>query len=95
MDVESQATLDEVVDRAKRNLDASVAPVIDRLQAVGAALIDRITSEIAPILHGLQVSLADTEGKAVADLHGLLDRLNGAKLMFIAGGFELQIPEKK
>lgn len=95
MDVESQQTIDEAIDRAKASIDSSAAAAIDSLQNAGTVLIDRLTSEAGNILHGLEVSLTDTESKAVEDLHGLLDRLNGARLMFIEGGFELQVPEKK
>lgn len=95
MDVESQTTIDEAIGRAKAAVDSSAAAAIDRLQNVAAVSIDRFMTEIGPILHGLQVSLADTEGRAVADVHGLLDRLNGAKLVLVDGGLQLSIPERK
>jgi hypothetical protein len=44
--------------------------------------------------HG-QADLAALLAQAVADAHALLDRLNGAKLVFVAGGMELQVPPRK
>lgn len=75
----AQKATDEVVDRAATALDLRVGP---------------LETALCSILKGALQGLQDVEGKAVMDLHGVLDRLNGAELKFIDGGFKLYVPPR-
>ena len=59
MDVESQATIDEAVDRLQTvgaaaidRAHAAGDELVDRLQAVGTALVDRAIAEASNVVNG-------------------------------------------
>lgn len=91
MDVESQATLDEAVNRAQAGLTTAGNELIDRLQTVGAALIDRALSQTGNIIRGVETSLADMEGKTVADVEQLVTSLDGWTLSITIPPIELKL----
>ncbi len=84
MDVESQKTIDEAIDR----LAAAIAG--DEAEAL---------AQIKPVLQGVSAALQVVLSGATANLgdilHGLLDRINGTKILMTDRGLELVIPPRK
>jgi len=84
MDVESQKTIDEAIDR----LAAAIAG--DEAEAL---------AQIKPVLQGVSAALQVVLSGATANLgdilHGLLDRINGTEILMTNGGLELVIPPRK
>lgn len=77
MDVESRETIDEAIDRAKAAIGVAGAALITSIQQAGVQLSDRMISQISNVVQGALLGLTATEDKAMADLRGLLNALDG------------------
>jgi len=84
-----------IVDRAQQALGAERVALLAALDAREGPLVLQLSNLLAGALQGLQA----TEDKAAGDLHGLLDRLNGASVaMSLEEGravWKLSIPPRK
>ena len=87
MDLESQQTLDEVVDRVTAKVVPALEAALSRQLAQSntdmAALIDRATGELSNMTTGAIQGLQAVADKTLTQLDGILSR-----------GFSLRPPEK-
>lgn len=87
----AEAAANQITDTATRQIASQLVPVI---QAAAEAVIghaqDRLDASLGNALSAVTAERMEIFNEA----HGLLDRLNGAKLMFVEGGFQLQIPAR-
>ena len=94
MDVESQKTIDEGIDRASAALSAALT----KLQSTLSAEESEAISAVQGLITAAQVTLSAVSHTALAEavdgLHGLLDRVSGATVDIVAGGFKLTIPPR-
>ena len=73
---------------------AAIAAEGQAAKDLGALLATTITA-LNTIVGGSLADITAERTEAVNDGHGFLDRLNGAKLMFVDGGFRLDIPSRQ
>ena len=84
MDLESQQTLDEVVDRVTAKvvpaLEAAMGRQLAQMNTDLAAALDRATSELSGISAGALQGIQAIADKAAADLNALVSRVDGVTL---------------
>lgn len=78
-DVKLQAALSGVVDGALRGLVSQVLPVV-------TSLVDATVNRLQESLGEVMADLTAERQETVNDLHGLLDRLNGASVSLALSG---------
>ena len=80
-----------ITDAASREVVQEIIPV---LQAAVTAIVNGAQDRIdASVGNALAAATAERE-QIVNDVHALLDRINGTKLLLTQGGFRLEIPER-
>jgi hypothetical protein len=89
-DVESLDT----IKAAEDHLGEVIGELLTRATASLNGQVNNASSQFSNLIRGVLVGLQDQESKAVADIHGILDRLDGAKVLFVDGGFQLNIPAR-
>lgn len=80
-----------IADNASREVVQEIIPV---LQASVTAIIDGAQNRLDASLGNALGAITAERMQAVNDVHGVLDRLNGTKLLLVPGGFRLEIPER-
>ncbi|HWE51387.1 MAG TPA: hypothetical protein VG273_16465 [Bryobacteraceae bacterium] len=88
----AQKALENVENQTVKDIGTQLLPA---LQAVLNATLAGATATIEETVGGALRDLTAERMEVVDQVHGILDRLNGTHLAFTAGGFELQIPERK
>ena len=77
MDVESQSTIDEGIERLKIVASALVDRINSELLQTGSALIDRAVGQVSNVAKGVLESIAATESKAALDVQAIIGSLDG------------------
>ena len=88
----AEAAANQITDTATRQIATQLVPVI---QASAEAVIGHAQDRLDASLGNALATVTAERMQIFDQAHGLLDRLNGAKLLFVEGGFQLQIPERK
>jgi hypothetical protein len=65
-----------IVDHATQQLNQSVDRALTGVDERIAVLMTQLTNELSGVIQGIQA----IEDKAVADIHGIVDRLNGVSV---------------
>ena len=77
MDVESQATIDEAIERLNAESARTGTALTAGFEAAGAALVDRAVTGISNVVSAALNSLAATENKAALDAQAITASLDG------------------
>jgi hypothetical protein len=88
----AEVAANQITDTATRQIATQLVPVV---QAAAEAVIGHAQDRLDASLGNALSALTAERMQIFDQAHGLLDRLNGAKLMFIEGGFQIQVPEQK
>lgn len=83
------------LQKASAAIQAAALAAESRTAKDAGALLVAATGALNELVGGALADLTAERTELVNDIHGLLDRLNGAKIVIIEGGFALQIPERK
>jgi hypothetical protein len=81
-----------IENQTVRDLTTQVLPV---LKETATAVISGAMSTLQETVGGSLKDLTFERTELVNDIHGILDRLNGTRVLLTAGGMQLQIPERK